>query len=46
MKNFGQGCHENAWAQDSKPFAFEQPYPFHSFATNRVWKLLTIRGHI
>ena len=45
-KIFGQGYHENARTQDSEPFAFEQPCPFQSFATNRVEELLTIRGQI
>jgi hypothetical protein len=46
VKNFGQGCYENVWAQDSKPFAVGQPYPFQSFGTNRVEELLTIRADI
>jgi hypothetical protein len=45
-KDFGQGCYEDVWGQDSNPFAFGQPYPFQSCATNRVEELLTIRSHI
>jgi hypothetical protein len=46
LKDFGQGCYKDAWAQDSKPFAFGQPYPFQSFGMNRVEELVTIRAHI